>query len=81
MYSLGSMDLYMLDATPVVHKVAAKVASSSSQSIDVNVLHRHLGHLGTDNCRKLIKCQLVEGVDRIIGKEGFCKGCAYGHSK
>jgi len=54
MYALGNSDLYTLDATPLVHKVDAKLASSSS--IDINILHRRLGHLGHDNCRLMINC-------------------------
>ena len=71
----------MLDMTPIVQKVAAKLASSPSKTIDINTLHRCLGHLRIDNCHTLINRCLVDGVDRIIGKETFCKGCAYGHSK
>ncbi len=37
-YASGSTDLYTLDATPAIHKVAANLASSSP--IDINVLHR-----------------------------------------
>ena len=80
-YASGSADLYTLDATPIEHKVAAKLASSSPRSIDINVLHRRLGHLGADNCRTMISRQLVDGVDSVIGKEEFCEGCAYGRSK
>ena len=80
-YASGSVDLYTLDATPVSHKVAANLASSSSRSINVNILHRWLGHLRADNCRLMIKRQLVDGVDNVVGKEEFCKGCAYSHSK
>ena len=42
--------VYMLDAAPVTQKVAANLANSPSESINVNVLHRCLGHLGIDNC-------------------------------
>ena len=80
-YASSSVDLYTLDATPVSHKVAANLASSSSQSININILHRWLGHLGADNCRLMIKRQLVDGVDNVVGKEEFCEGCAYGRSK
>ena len=78
-YASGSTDLYTLDTTPIAQKVAAKLVSSSS--IDINILHRHLGHLGPDNCHMMIRCQLVDGVSSVGGKEEFCKGCTYGHSK
>ena len=80
-YASGSADLYTLDATPVEQKVAANLTSSSSRTVDINVLHRHLGHLGNDNCCMLVKHQLVDGVDNVVGKEVFCEGCAYGCSK
>ena len=34
-----------------------------------------------DNCCTMINCQLVDGIDSVIGKEEFCEGCAYGRSK
>ena len=77
----GSTNLYILDVTPMKPKVAAKLASSSLWSIDINVLHRHLGHLRTDNCHAMINPQLVDGVGSVVGKEEFCEGCAYGRSK
>jgi len=77
-YTSSSTELYMLDVTPVTHKVVVKLVSSSSQLIDINILHRHLGHLGTDNCCAMVKCQLVDGIDGIVGKEEFCEGCPYG---
>ena len=80
-YASSSDDLYTLDATPIVQKVAAKLASSPSKTIDVNTLHRRLGHLGIDNCHTLINRRLVDGVDRIVGQETFCEGCAYECSK
>jgi GAG-pre-integrase domain len=80
-YASNNTDLYTLDATPVTQKVAANLTSSSSQSIDVNILHRHLGHLGIDNCHVIVNHRLMDGVDKIVGKEEFCEGCAYGCSK
>ena len=49
--------------------------------MDINTLHRHLGHLSFDNCHLMVNHQLVDGVDKVAGKEDFCKGCVYGHSK
>jgi len=74
-------DLYTLDATPVTQKVTANLASPPFRSIDINILHRRLGHLGIDNCRLMVNHQMVDGVDRIVGTEAFCEGCAYGCSK
>lgn len=80
-YASDTNDLYTLDTTPIVQKVAANLVSSPSQSININTLHRRLGHLGIDNCHTLVNHHLVDGVDKIIGKEEFCEGCAYGCSK
>ena len=74
-------DLYTLDASPILQKVDANIAISPSKPINVNVLHRCLGHLGFDNCRTLVNCRMVDGVDRITGSDEFCEGCAYGHSR
>jgi GAG-pre-integrase domain len=79
-YTSNNADLYSLDAILVAQKVAANLTSSSSQSININILHRHLGHLRIDNCHVIVNHCLVDGVDKIVGKE-FCEGCAYGHSK
>ena len=76
-HALGKDDLYMLDVSPITQKVAANLANSPPKSIDVNILHRCLGHLGIDNCSTLVNCQLVDGVNKITGEEEFCKGCAY----
>jgi hypothetical protein len=80
-HASGENDLYTLDASPVVQKVAAKIASTTSLSVDINVLHRRLGHLGIDNCRTLVDRRLVDGIDRVVGDVEFCKGCVYGRSK
>ena len=74
-------DLYVLDAMPIEQKVAANLTSSPYQSIDVNILHRRLGHLGTDNCWLLVNRGLVDRVDWIVGEEEFCEGCTYRCSK
>jgi len=78
-YTSGKSDLYTLDAIPLAHKVDTKLTSSSS--IDINILHRRLGHLRLDNCHLMVNRRLVDGVDKITGKEEFCEGCAYGRSK
>ena len=80
-FSADNSDLYMLDVIPIEQKVTANLASPSFQSMDINILHRHLGHLGFDNCCLMVNCQLVDGVDKVAGKEAFCEGCVYGHSK
>ena len=80
-FASDDTDLYTLDAVPVVQKVAANLVSTPSHSIDVNILHRHLGHLGFDNCHLMVDRRMVDGVNKVVGKEEFCEGCAYGWSK
>jgi len=80
-FATDDTDLYTLDAIPATQKVTANLTSSPSRSIDINILHRRLGHLGIDNCRLMVNHRLVDGVDRIVGREDFCEGCAYGRSK
>ena len=29
----------------------------------------------------MVNHQLIDGIDKVVGKEDFCEGCAYGHSK
>ena len=74
-------DLYTLEASPVIQKVDANVAISPIKSINVNILHRRLGHLGFDNCRTLVNRRLIDGVDKITGSDEFCEGCTYGRSR
>jgi len=57
-YALGESDLYTLDTIPLAHKVDTKLTSSSL--ININVLHRRLGHLGLDNCHLMVNHQLVD---------------------
>jgi hypothetical protein len=80
-FASDSADLYSLDATPIMHKVVANLVSTPYRSIDINTLHRRLGHLGFDNCHLMVNHKMVDGVDKVVGKEEFCEGCAYGHSK
>jgi hypothetical protein len=80
-FASDDTDLYTLDVISIAQKVAANLVSSSSRSIDINVLHRRLGHLSTDKCRLMVNCGMVDGVNKIVGKEEFCKGCAYGRSR
>lgn len=80
-FACEDTDLYTLDASPVTQKVAANLTSSPSRLIDINILHRRLGHLGIDNCRLMVNHRLVDGIEKVVGKEEFCEGCAYGRSK
>jgi hypothetical protein len=80
-FASDGADLYSLDAIPIANKVDANLVSTPYRSIDINTLHRRLGHLGFDNCHLMINHKMVDGVDKVVGKEEFCEGCAYGRSK
>jgi hypothetical protein len=80
-FALGNTDLYTLDAILVLQKVAMNLVLNPSCSINVNILHRCLGHLGIDNCCLMVNQKMVDGVDWVVGKEEFYEGCAYGQLK
>ena len=80
-FATDNADLYTLDMVLVVQKVATNLISTPSHSININILHRHLGHLGFDNCHLMVNHGMVDGVNKIVGKEEFCEGCTYGWSK
>ena len=69
--------LYRLDASPHLSKVLISLAASL-QSLDINDLHRRLGHLAFDECKKLVYRGLIEGVDALCGQQDFCLGCIEG---
>jgi hypothetical protein len=69
--------LYHLDASPHLLKVFVSLAMSL-WSLDINDLHRQLGHLAFDECKKLVYRGLVEGVDALRGRQIFCLGCIEG---
>ena len=62
-FAVEDGDLYTLDATPMKQKVVAHLMSSCSHTIDINTLHRQLGHLGFDNCCILVNQGLVDRVE------------------
>lgn len=74
---LTSSGLYRLDASPHPSKVFASLAASL-RSLDINDLHRRLGHLAFDECKKLVYRGLVEGVDALRGRQVLCTGCIEG---
>jgi len=69
--------LYHLDASPNPSKVFVSLAASL-RSMDINDLHRRLGHLAFDDCKKLVYRGMVEGVDALWGQQVFCPGCVQG---
>jgi len=61
---LTKSGLYRLDASPNPSKVFVSLAASL-RSVDINDLHRRLGHLAFDDCKKLVYRGMVEGVDAL----------------
>ena len=65
-------DLYHLDILPVLHAHA---------SIDVNTLHRCLGHVSSTRLVQMVNDGAVEGIDKVTGKLKFCEPCVLAKSK
>ena len=63
---LTKAGLYCLDASPHPSKVFISLAVSL-WSLDINNLHRQLGHLVFDECKKLVHRGLIKGVDVLHG--------------
>ncbi|KAF5377166.1 hypothetical protein D9615_006319 [Tricholomella constricta] len=59
--------LYRLTGKPVTTTETAAVASTPS--IDVNLLHQRLGHLGHKNVQRLLRDKLVTGIGAVEGPE------------
>jgi hypothetical protein len=66
--------LYLLDGKPTRSSEYA-LAAASSRTVDINVLHRRLGHLNFDDIKRLVGKGMVEGVDSVGGRQEFCEHC------
>jgi transposase InsO family protein len=66
--------LYLLDGKPTRSSEYA-LAAASSRTVDINILHRRLGHLNFDDIKRLVGKGMVEGVDSVGGRQEFCKHC------
>lgn len=72
----GPSDLYRLLACVTHDHVSVNTATT--RSIDINILHRRLGHLGFDNVRRLVTQGMVEDISKLTGTQEFCESCALG---
>lgn len=70
-------NLYRLVGTPVVPHSTERPRAHIA-SVDINVLHERLGHLGHQNVQRLIRENLVTGVGTITGTPQFCEACVGG---
>jgi len=61
----------------MLSKEYANIARTS-RHIDINILHRCLGHLGHDNIKQLVAKGMAEGVESVGGCIDFCKACVHG---
>ena len=68
---------YHLNASPCPLKVFISL-TAFLQSIDINDLHRYLGHLLFDDCKKPVNRGLVEGFNALCRHQNFCPGCVAG---
>jgi GAG-pre-integrase domain/Integrase core domain/Pol polyprotein, beta-barrel domain len=69
--------LYRLKGKPLTSTVNANLIGAS-RIVDINLLHRRLGHLSIDNVKRLVDKGLVEGVDAVRGNVDFCEPCVKG---
>ena len=73
-----SNGLYSLQGFPTASASEYASKASTPHTIDINILHRHLGHLGQSNLQRLIEKAMVEGIDSVGGRLEFCESCAHG---
>jgi len=69
--------LYSLQALPTPGKEYANLACSSCH-IDINLLHRRLGHLSHDNVKRLVNKGMVDGIESVGGHVDLCEACIHG---
>jgi Pol polyprotein, beta-barrel domain/GAG-pre-integrase domain/Integrase core domain len=67
--------LYHLNATPITHPEHANL------SIDVNVLHRRMGHTGVGKLKRMVQRGQLQDVEAITGNLKFCEPCALGKAR
>ncbi|KZV93188.1 hypothetical protein EXIGLDRAFT_573732, partial [Exidia glandulosa HHB12029] len=50
-------------------------------AMDINVLHRRLGHQSFDALRRAVAAGHIKGVSKLTGTQKFCDACAIGKMK
>lgn len=50
-------------------------------TIDINLLHRHMGDIFTDCIQQMVKSNQLQGMDTLVGTPTFCKACILGKMK
>ncbi|KAJ3500780.1 hypothetical protein NMY22_g19148 [Coprinellus aureogranulatus] len=76
--------LYRLPVSPRTNEfTTALVADTYRQqtSIDINILHRRMGHMSEARLRRMVKRGQLEGIQTVTGKLHFCEPCVLGKLK
>ncbi|PPQ82476.1 hypothetical protein CVT24_002389, partial [Panaeolus cyanescens] len=66
--------LYRLSAT-------AEMDISALSAMDINTLHRRLGHVNHDALKRMVSSGSIEGVTKVTGTAKFCEPCTIGKLK
>jgi hypothetical protein len=64
--------LYHLDARPVAH-IEPEMANAT---IDINVLHRRMGHHNVESLKRMVSKGRLANVEAVTGEPRFCEPCA-----
>jgi Reverse transcriptase (RNA-dependent DNA polymerase)/Pol polyprotein, beta-barrel domain/gag-polypeptide of LTR copia-type/Integrase core domain/GAG-pre-integrase domain len=67
--------LYHLNVIPTAHPEHANL------SIDINVLHRRMGHAGTGKLKRMVHQGQLRDIETITGNFEFCEPCALGKTR
>lgn len=85
--------LYHLDASPVVHHeqitkpdpditsdppADSHAASTRGKTIDINLMHRRLGHLNFNDLRKMVRDGQISAISDLSGSLGVCEASMMG---
>jgi transposase InsO family protein len=76
--------LYRLPSSPQTSEFASALVASAahqSTSIDINILHRRMGHASEDRLRRMVKHGQLDGIKTVTGKLQFCEPCILGKMK
>ncbi|EGN91019.1 hypothetical protein SERLA73DRAFT_81423, partial [Serpula lacrymans var. lacrymans S7.3] len=54
---------------------------SAFAAVDVNLLHRRMGHIGMDRLQRMVTKRQLQDIDTLTGTPEFCEPCALGKMK
>jgi hypothetical protein len=66
-------NLYHLRVSPVVHLPPPELVNAA---IDINVLHRRMGHHNFQSLQRMVRKGQLENIDKLTGEPEFCEPCA-----